>query len=283
MSIRHSGTFSVGPVVVSLSSGPWNHAIFPPFGLGYGLIGIAVGTIEMSLVPGVTLVATTADGVFDVANAPPGFTPSTGISATYAGHASLQPGDTVTLQDVGVAGPGAAPLAIPDNRPWSFLRTDLFRLVATLLTAGTSQFVLHDPQTNGGFALNGSYDIIWYWWTIPDVDACGNRKTSRLAFAAEQPNAPTGDGTYQRLDPDDPDAFPQPVIEAIEPNHGFTVGGNSVTIRGSGFGEDCDVTFDGVSASDIVVTSQYEIHCTVPAHISDTVVVIVVNPDGVTS
>jgi hypothetical protein len=276
MPVLHSGTWAANPPVIGAITGPWNHANFPPFGMGYGLSGVQTGTIEMSLVSGTTLIATSADGTFDVAAAPAGFTPTTLNVLSYSGHATTRPGDLITIEDVGVVS-GAAPLALPDNRLWAFLRTDLFRLTAALADA-LSFFAVNDPETNNGLILGGHYDLIAYWWTIPEVDACGNRRDPHFQLAFEDPGAP-----WERLDPLDPDAAPAPTILSVEPDHGPIAGGTAVTIRGSGFGDACSVEFDGVPATSIITVSATEITCVAPAHLAGNATVVVINEDGVTS
>ncbi len=143
------------------------------------------------------------------------------------------------------------------------------------------------PGPGNGVWLNlyilGVYDIITLWWKIPDVDSCGEKHTARLKYSIEQPTAPTGEGEYERYNPDDDTDHPTPLIQSIDPNHGPLAGGTEVTLKGSGFGEDADVQFDGVSASDIVVVSAEEITCTTPPGSAGSVGVAVINADSVTS
>jgi hypothetical protein len=65
----------------------------------------------------------------------------------------------------------------------------------------------------------------------------------------------------------------------ISPNSGSTAGGTPVTITGTGFQTGAAVTFDGTSATSIVV-SETEITCTTPAGSAGTATVIVTNSDG---
>jgi hypothetical protein len=135
-----------------------------------------------------------------------------------------------------------------------------------------------------GLRITGGYDIIWWWWKIPDVDRCGNVNTvtpedseSHLVLAAESPGA-----EYELLDPDDPDnAAPTPVIRSLVPSHGR--GGTRVQIIGEGFGDGANVQFDGLDASDIEVVSQYQILATAPGHANGFANVAVINLDGVSS
>jgi hypothetical protein len=131
----------------------------------------------------------------------------------------------------------------------------------------------------------GLFDIIYWWWTLPQEDACGNNnapRTDHLIFGGDQPPTPEGSsGEYEKLDPDDPDAAPSIVIEYVNPDHGR--GGTAVEIHGSGFGDDANVQFDGADAGDIVVVSQYLITCVAPSHANGFANIVVINPDGGTS
>lgn len=135
----------------------------------------------------------------------------------------------------------------------------------------------------------GVYDIVYWWWKLPDVTSCGDRNTrspldsdSHLVYAGEQPPTPDGAfGEFEKLDPDDFDAAPTPVILSLVPNHGQP--GTRVQILGEGFGDDANVQFDGVDAEDIEVVSQYQILATAPSHALGYTNVAVINPDGVSS
>jgi hypothetical protein len=124
----------------------------------------------------------------------------------------------------------------------------------------------------------GTYDIVAYWWRIPQVSACGDRQESHLQLSSDDPGAP-----WERLDPDDDDAAPVPVVEHVTPNHVPIAGGVGITIDGSGFGDGCTVDVDGVPATDVVVVSQFQITCTAPAHAAGLTTVTVTNEDGVSS
>jgi IPT/TIG domain len=122
----------------------------------------------------------------------------------------------------------------------------------------------------------GTYVIVWVWYVIPAVDACGEAHASQLVLAA---TPPTPD--YLPLDPDDPDAVPTVTITDLAPSHGPIAGGTSVTIRGSGFGQGASVTFGGVAATDVVVVDQFTITATAPAGAGPgPITVAVTNTDG---
>jgi hypothetical protein len=130
----------------------------------------------------------------------------------------------------------------------------------------------------GAGTIEGGYEIVWWWWLKPDKDSCGNDQTSHLVLAADAP-----DDSYSKLDPDDEDAHPTPVISYVDPSHGPVVGGNVVAIIGSGFGDGAAVTFDGAAATGVNVVSQYRIECDPPAHAAGSANVVVTNADGVHS
>jgi hypothetical protein len=142
---------------------------------------------------------------------------------------------------------------------------------------------------SAGIRITGGYDIIAWWWKLPDVTPCGDRNTngpedsqSHLVLAEEQPPTPDGAaGDFEKLDPDDSDAAPTPIIRTLVPAGGRR--GTRVQIIGEGFGDDANVQFDGVDALDIDVVSQYQILCTAPAHATGFANVAVINVDGVSS
>lgn len=137
------------------------------------------------------------------------------------------------------------------------------------------------PNVAGGAGtIEGGYELLYWWWTRPDKDACGNDQTSH--YKLEPDGVDPGDG-YEKLDPEDSDAHPTPVITSVEPNHGPTAGGNVVAIIGSGFGDGAGVTFGGVAATGVSVVSQYRIECDPPAHAAGDTSVVVTNVDGVHS
>jgi hypothetical protein len=134
----------------------------------------------------------------------------------------------------------------------------------------------------------GVFDIIYYWWKLPEMTACGEKNTrsadgQHLIYAGDQPPTPDGVfGEYEHFDPDDPvDGYPQPVILNLAPDHGRA--GTEIVIRGEGFGDGATVQFDGVDADSVVVVSQFEIHAVAPAHANGFSTVAVINTDGVSS
>ncbi len=71
-----------------------------------------------------------------------------------------------------------------------------------------------------------------------------------------------------------------PVVSSIDPISGTKLGGTPVTIRGINFKIGVTVGFDDSSATNVVVVSDSIITAATPAHPSDTVDVIVTNPDS---
>lgn len=129
----------------------------------------------------------------------------------------------------------------------------------------------------------GSATWLAWWWRLPEKDSCGNRQPKApMIYRREDPSEETG-YQWEKLDPDDPTAHPTPVILSIEPNHGRVQGGEPIIIRGSGFGTEAAVTFDGVSALSVDVIDETEIRVFDPAHASGYVSVVVTNFDGVSS
>lgn len=69
-------------------------------------------------------------------------------------------------------------------------------------------------------------------------------------------------------------------ITNISPDEGDPAGGDAITITGAGFTGATDVTFDGTSATSIVVVDDNTITCVNPSHASGPVDVIVYTPGG---
>ena len=74
-------------------------------------------------------------------------------------------------------------------------------------------------------------------------------------------------------------AFPIINVSAVTPNAGAVGGGTSVTISGSNFQSGAAITFDGISATDIVFTNSTTLTAKTPAHAAGMVDVMVTNPD----
>jgi hypothetical protein len=239
----------------------------------------------------------TVDGVTYTADgAPAGFTPTTNLKGHIDfGHIIFSGTTwgiewTVKICNV-TQGPsfintttGAlTPVPLPDDTSWFDMHTlqgNLHGNTGTFYSGSPTTFRLTDYATN--IYIDGNYVIEMFWWVLPDTTACGEQNTttpqdstSHLVLAAE---APAG---YQAFNPSDPSDAPTPVITSIEPNHGYA--GTTVKIWGTGFGDGATVTFDGAAATAITVVSKYQITCTAPTHALGGAVVVVTNPDGVSS
>ncbi len=71
---------------------------------------------------------------------------------------------------------------------------------------------------------------------------------------------------------------PPPTATAINPTHGLTAGGNTVTITGTNFYGATAVSFGGTAATSFTVNSNTSITATAPAHAAGMVDVIVTTP-----
>ncbi len=74
--------------------------------------------------------------------------------------------------------------------------------------------------------------------------------------------------------------LPVPVIDSISPTEGSIKGSTQVTITGSYFTSDAEVSFDGVLVTDFTVVSDTEITVTSPVHSEGTVGVTVTTANG---
>ena len=77
-----------------------------------------------------------------------------------------------------------------------------------------------------------------------------------------------------------PTVGPAPTIAAFAPLSGPTAGGTSVTIRGTGFTSDTQVSFGGVAASTVTPVSSEKLICRTPSHPAGKVDIEVVTPGG---
>jgi|GEM_PF-5467473 len=83
----------------------------------------------------------------------------------------------------------------------------------------------------------------------------------------------TGGFTYE--------APPTPVtVTSVSPNKGTVIGGETVTITGTGFLGVPTVTFGGTAATSVVLTSSTSLTAVTPAHAAGAVNVVVTNPSG---
>lgn len=73
---------------------------------------------------------------------------------------------------------------------------------------------------------------------------------------------------------------PAPRLETISPNQGFTTGGQTTTLTGSGFLGTTTVTFGGTASPAFTVNSDYSLTVTVPPGAGPVVNVKATNPNG---
>jgi hypothetical protein len=132
---------------------------------------------------------------------------------------------------------------------------------------------------SAGIRITGGYDIVAWWWVRKNPCQAFTR-VSKLTLSTENPDV---EDNWEKLDPNDSDAAPTPVIDDVTPNHGPIAGGTEITVTGSGFGTDFDLQVDGVSCTDLVYVSQYEVRGKVPSHIAGAATVVLINADGVSS
>lgn len=310
MPTRSAGTFTItvrdhsGVLLSDVLRGVGNLAAGSPCTVS-DIYNTTVGSgstlLAMQLAASYSQVVTSADGTFDIADAPAGFTPTTNLRAHFARAFELKAGDVLTLEDLGVVasvhnGPlaessvNSEALVLPDGRSLVLLSTDIFRWRKEGSGGAGISYVIvpYIPNTQtvdagvcGGpalqiaaLAITGDYVILISWWKRPPKDSCGNPQDPHLAFAGAAPGP-----DWEPFDPGDPEAAPVPTIATLEPDHGPVAGGALVTIRGSGFGDACVLTVDGVTVARTVVDSN-TITYTAPPHAAGDVAVVVTNEDG---
>jgi uncharacterized protein YkwD len=77
-----------------------------------------------------------------------------------------------------------------------------------------------------------------------------------------------------------PPTVPGPTITSVSPSRGSTSGGTRVTIAGSGLAGTSKVTFGGVPATGVAVSSDGAVTLATPAHAAGTVPVVLTAPGG---
>lgn len=77
-----------------------------------------------------------------------------------------------------------------------------------------------------------------------------------------------------------PTQAPAPTVVAVVPKQGPAAGGTAVNVSGTNFRSGATVTFGGVPATSVVVSSGTLITCTTPVHSAGAVTVTVQNADG---
>ncbi len=82
-----------------------------------------------------------------------------------------------------------------------------------------------------------------------------------------------------RVPAGDPLTVDAPEPTSVDGDSGAAAGGESVTIRGTGFELGCEVTFGATAATNVVAVQATRITCTVPAHAAGVVDITVTNPD----
>lgn len=296
MPVVKTGTFAFWGHVFSTSGG-WSigastsQLLAPSGGSALGTLNFVFGTsdpFQLDSSPPITLGAV-----------PPGFTPGIGLAFTIRTASSISTSSVTDSGDAaGVIGSNDTwsnssnpnliySRAIPDNTSFVILQSSASFIadivntpgIANSLTLNNSSAGM-DGSTLAPIKIQGNYSLIEYWWVLPSTDACGNAQTPHLTLG-ESTTTPPGPGNYALLDPVHPDTTsPTVVIDSIEPNNGLLAGGTAVTVRGSGFGDGATITFDGITATSIVVVSSGEITCVTPAHAAGSVNVLVTNLDA---
>lgn len=71
-----------------------------------------------------------------------------------------------------------------------------------------------------------------------------------------------------------------PTLTSISPGRGYTTGGTSVTLTGTGFTGATGVTFGGTAATNVTVVNDTTITCTTPARMAGSSKVVVKHGDG---
>jgi hypothetical protein len=133
---------------------------------------------------------------------------------------------------------------------------------------------LRSTSSGGPYTLLG---------TSPMTSTCGPYTDQTVAlgttyyYVADAMNAAGTSGFSNQVTAQIPNA---PTITGISPNSGAAAGGTAVTITGAGFAPGATVTFDGITATNVVVVSSTAITAVTPADSNNSATVAVTNTNG---
>lgn len=153
-----------------------------------------------------------------------------------------------------------------NSTPNATFRVELFANPSTSSNQGKTFLTAASVQTNGGGA--GTFSNV----AIPFVPA-GQFVTATATNAVTNDSSAFSNAVVVP-------AAPPPTVSAINPHGGPAGGGTSVTITGANFFAGASVTFGGVAASSVTVSSSTQIIAITPSHATGTVDVIVTNADS---
>jgi hypothetical protein len=174
-----------------------------------------------------------------------------------------------------VAGPGGS------SDPLDFEFTDVPDPVVVSLAPSSGPVAGGVSVIIAGTGFTGATAVTFDGIVAPDftVDSATQITVTTPAHAVGVTDvavlSPNGDSV-----PGEFTFVPVAVLTSMTPAEGLVAGGTVVTLTGSGFTDATDVTFDGVSATDVAVVSDTEITAVSPAHVAATVDVMVLSPGG---
>jgi hypothetical protein len=103
---------------------------------------------------------------------------------------------------------------------------------------------------------------------------------SSQTYLNTSPGALRNDTTILPPNGGSPPPTAAPTVTSVNPNSGTTVGGTAVTISGTNFVSGATVSFGGMAATNVTVSSSMAIIATTPTHAAGAVNVTVTNPDA---
>jgi hypothetical protein len=208
------------------------------------------------------------------------FTSSTALTATTSAHAAGVVDVVVTNPEENLSG------TLPNGFTYSDNTTNAPTVAQISPSSGTTAGGTAVTLSGMGFQNGASV-------TIGGTPATAVSINSSTSVTATTPAHTAGAADVVVTNPDNqsgtlsggytytvPAPAPAPTITAISPNSGKVIGGTVITITGSGFQNGAAVSFGGLQATSVNVTSPTSINATTPAHSAGVVDVVVTNPDN---
>jgi len=153
---------------------------------------------------------------------------------------------------------------------------------ATITVAPT---VVHNSTGNPASVANAGVGAT-YAWSITNGTITGGAGTASITFTAGpvgpmslQVTVTTAAGCADTKSANFASVLPVVTVTSVVPPQGSRLGGQPVTINGTGFAAGATVTFGGTAATSVVVVSSIKITATTPAHSPGAVNVTVTNTD----
>lgn len=144
----------------------------------------------------------------------------------------------------------------------------------TVVTITGTNFISGATVTIGGLACTAPD-----YTGVPTSISCSTPSIAAGVYSIVVTNPDTQDGTLTN----GITFFDPPTITSVTPAVGPAAGGNTITIAGTNFDTNTNITVDGLACTTKTFVSATSMTCLLPAHAAGAVAVVVTNPDGITA